>query len=229
MKPLRTLGIVALVFTVGALLFWQLQPASQPLELPALAIDATAPAGRALLRDGEGLADYPGLTTAFQVQEHGSWCGVASSVAVLNARGASLTQSGFFTPKATAVRAKWQVNTRGMTLGDLAGMLRAHGALVQVHYAKDTTEQQFRKAIASNLSQAGDWLIVNYDRRVMNEAGGGHMSPLAAWDEDTDRVLLLDTAAYKYPPHWVPVTTLFAAMQSVDADSGRSRGWVVVR
>jgi glutathione gamma-glutamylcysteinyltransferase len=41
-------------------------------------------------------------------------------------------------------------------------------------------------------------------------------------------VLLLDTASYKYEPHWVPVDRLFAAMNTVDSESGKSRGWVAV-
>lgn len=35
-------------------------------------------------------------------------------------------------------------------------------------------------------------------------------------------------ARYKYPPAWVSAQALFTAMQTVDSDSGLSRGWLVV-
>jgi hypothetical protein len=37
-------------------------------------------------------------------------------------------------------------------------------------------------------------------------------------------VLILDVARFKYPPHWVSLPTLFAAMQTIDSASQRSRG-----
>jgi glutathione gamma-glutamylcysteinyltransferase len=40
--------------------------------------------------------------------------------------------------------------------------------------------------------------------------------------------LVLDTARFKYPPHWLPVELLFAAMQC-DLDSGETRGWMLLR
>jgi hypothetical protein len=71
-------------------------------------------------------------------------------------------------------------------------------------------------------------VIVNYDRAVLGQNGSGHVSPIGAYDEETDSVLVLDVARYKYPPVWVPFSTMFDAMQSVDTGSNRSRGIVVV-
>jgi hypothetical protein len=149
-------------------------------------------------------------------------------VTVLNASGASLTQDGLFTAEATAVRSWWRVTFSGMPLADLAGLLAAHGRHAVPRFAEVESVDAFRAALAANLAAAGDWLVVNYDRRVLGEAGGGHISPVSAWDRERDMVLLLDTASYKYPPHWVPVDRLFAAMDTPDSESGRSRGWVEV-
>jgi hypothetical protein len=41
--------------------------------------------------------------------------------------------------------------------------------------------------------------------------------------------LLLDVARFKYPPHWVPLSTLFAATEDVDPESQRSRGWLMLQ
>ena len=44
----------------------------------------------------------------------------------------------------------------------------------------------------------------------------------------SDQALVLDTARFKYPPHWMPVELLFAAMQERDADTGAARGWLML-
>jgi hypothetical protein len=51
---------------------------------------------------------------------------------------------------------------------------------------------------------------------------------LAAYDRDSDKVLILDTAGYKYPPTWVPVDLLFSAMSMTDTSSGETRGFLEV-
>lgn len=66
-----------------------------------------------------------------------------------------------------------------------------------------------------------------YQRELLGQDRVGHISPLAAYDRD--KVLILDTAAHKYPPTWAPVERLFAAMQTVDGSSGKMRGYVEVR
>ena len=35
---------------------------------------------------------------------------------------------------------------------------------------------------------------------------------LGAYHAGSDSVLVLDVARFKYPPHWVPIPTLFSAM-----------------
>ena len=65
-------------------------------------------------------------------------------------------------------------------------------------------------------------------RTGVGEVGGGHMSPIAAFDETTDRVLIADVSRYKYPPVWATLASVFNAMNTTDVGSGMSRGWVVL-
>ena len=60
----------------------------------------------------------------------------------------------------------------------------------------------------------------------MCSAGDGHFSPLGGYHELEDMVLILDTARFKYPPHWVPLAQLYQAMASVDAVTGKARGFI---
>lgn len=198
------------------------------LELPDHSVALKSETGQNLL-SGASSADHPALSQSFQVQQKGSWCGVASAVTVLNANGGNLTQGRFFTEEVTDVRPWWATTFAGMPLGDLAGMLEAHGADATVKHARASTEEAFRTSLKSNMNDSSNWLIVNYDRGVLGEKGGGHISPVSAYSAEKNMVLLLDTARYKYPFHWVPVSLLFKAMKTSDSETDQSRGWVVVR
>lgn len=204
-------------------------PTSDPQPLPAelVALDTTD--GQALLASAVK-ADHAALERAYQAQEKRSWCGVASAVVTLSAlRGTPMRQSDLFNiEEAGAVRSWWQVTLGGMPLVDLAGLLRAHAVRADVHHA-DEGVAAFRAALRRNLATPGDYLIVNWRRDLIGMDGQvGHLSPVSAYDEASDRVLILDVAAHLYPKTWVAVDRLFAAMDTVDGDGGRRRGWVEV-
>ncbi|KAJ9463263.1 Glutathione gamma-glutamylcysteinyltransferase 3 [Diplonema papillatum] len=71
-------------------------------------------------------------------------------------------------------------------------------------------------------------LVVSYSRKQFAQTGDGHFSPLAAYHAGEDAVLIMDVARFKYPPHWVKVTELYAAMQRLDPDTGKARGYVIL-
>jgi hypothetical protein len=153
---------------------------------------------------------------------------VASGVAVLGALGVQVTQQRYFSDAAAEVRPRWRVALTGMTLDALGGLLEAHGAAVAVHHADSFDAGDFREVVVRNLAQPGDYLIVNYQRQSLGQVGGGHISPLAAYDADSDMVLVVDTAANRYPQSWVPLEALVAAMATVDSETQAMRGYVEV-
>src|SRR5690606_8976967 len=59
--------------------------------------------------------------------------------------------------------------------------------------------------------------------------GGGHFSPVGGFHAASDHALILDVARFKYPPHWVPVPALYAAMEASDEATARPRGWIALR
>ena len=207
----------------------------------AALIPLAEPAGMELLVRSRERADYGPLAGQFVTQENLAYCGIASAVMVLNSLAVPApavagygtyrfwTQANVFDPPATSafVRPE-QVAREGMTLEQLDGMLSSHGMVVARHYGDQLSLGQFRSLLRRNLSQPGDRMLVNYDRKVVGQAGGGHISPLAAYNALSDRVLILDVARYRYPSLWVPVAELWRAMGTVDASSGRSRGLVTV-
>jgi len=233
LKPLRlaTVGVAALAAAAAAA--WAVAirtPSLHRLPLPDELVPFDSDAGRNLLEPAF-IADHGPLSRSFESQVRRAYCGVASSVVVLNAlRGSNaLTQSSFFTPAAARVRTQLQVTFGGMTLAELADLLRAHGAEVMTYFASDTTLDDFRSVAQRNLATSGDFVLVNYERAALGQVRVGHISPLAAYNPQTDRFLILDVAAYRYPPVWVSAQSLWEAMNTRDRTSERTRGCAVVR
>lgn len=229
----KALKIIALTLFLlpaafAGYVWWKLQPQVQNLPLPAHLVAIDSAQGRVYLTSADSVADFPELANAFQVQELISFCGVASAVTVLNAMGNNTTQGDFFTSEVSQVRSRMQVALGGMSLIDLDGLLSAHQVDTELTHGDTITLKEFRNSIESNLSQEGDFLLVNYQREVLGQGRVGHISPVAAYDSASDRVLIMDTASYKYPYTWVPVELLFAAMQETDTATGRARGYIEI-
>ncbi len=207
-------------------------PSPDLLPLAEGLISIASSSGQALLAEKRYIADYGRLIQNFESQSRPAFCGVASSVVVLNAlrsAGPRVTQSTFFTDAASKVRSSLQVTFAGMSLAQLGDLLRAHGLEVTLYYASDTSVDAFRAIARENLRTSGDFVLVNYQRAVLGQGEIGHISPLAAYNAATDRFLILDVAAYKYPPAWVSTAALWNAMNTVDSSSDRTRGFVVVK
>ena len=154
--------------------------------------------------------------------------GVATGVTVLGAFGRESDQWDFFTSDASKVRSRFEVTFGGMSLPDLEGLFEAHGIDATRTHAADSSVDAFRAVLNRNLANSDDYLIVNYQRELLGQRQVGHISPVAAYDAETDSVLILDTAAHKYPHTWVPVGMLFDAMSAVDSATGKSRGYLEV-
>lgn len=211
-----------------------------PVKTPLVAFDSEA--GRALLKTSDYQSDFYSLIQYFVTQKNLAYCGVASSVMVLNALEIRrphtppfapyrlFTQTNFFTPAVEKVVSAKQVGFRGMTLSQLGDMLNTFsGVSATVYHADKSSEGLFKIMALAALKGQGAFIIVNIERAAMGETGGGHMSPLGAYDAQSDRFLLLDVSRYKYPPVWVTSKSLWAAMRTQDKASGQMRGFVVIK
>ena len=118
---------------------------------------------------------------------------------------------------------------QGITLDQMGALLAVQPVVAAVRHASDSNVDTFRTEAASYLAQPGHFVLVNYFRNALGQQKGGHFSPLAAYDRETDRFMILDVARYKYPPVWVKAEELFAAMNTTDSDNqDRSRGYVLI-
>jgi hypothetical protein len=214
---------------------------SQTLSLSSNLINFNSDIGKNLLLTSRAREDFFPLSMQFITQNNQAYCGVASIVMVLNGLGIPapdapeyspyrvFTQENFFSNENTkAVITPEKVSRQGMTLEELGGLIASYDVDVKVYHAGDTSLEEFRTLAAKNLKQKGNFIIVNYLRREINQERGGHISPLAAYNEQTDRFLIMDVSRYKYPPVWVKTAELWKAMNTVDSVSGKTRGFVFV-
>jgi hypothetical protein len=212
-------------------------PAVETPALPPGLVDAGSTEGRRLLHAAAVASARTGLDQLaphFVAQSRRGFCGVASAVMVVNALlqpRPAVTQAGFFGWSLEGLRANLAVTSGGMTLEELASFLRARGLQVQVVHAErsNAAAKAFRLAASAALRDPRRVVLVNYDRRALGQQGAGHISPLGAYDPASDRLLVLDVAAHRYPPTWVGLGALWAAMATIDGDSGKMRGYLLVR
>ena len=213
--------------------------APQALAAP---IPLREPAGQELLFRSDARADYGPLSQDFETQANLAYCGVATLVVVLNSLGVPApavpgyagyrfwTQENVFGGPGgdRFVRAE-RVRQEGMTLAQLHGWSSDHGLVVRRFHGDQLSLEQFRRLLREGLNDPQDRLVVNYLRTGIGQKGGGHISPIAAYDSGSDRVLILDVARYRYPAVWVKTGALWQSMGEIDRDSGQSRGLLILR
>jgi hypothetical protein len=214
---------------------------AETLPLPQNLVGAATDSGEALLIDADAREAYFSLASNFLTQKNQAYCGVASIVMVLNAMQLpapvvpefdpyrTFTQDNVLDARTEAVLPREVIMKKGMTLDQIGGLLSLQPVTVEVHHAADSSLDAFRGKAREYLAKPDHFVIVNYLRKAIGQEKGGHISPLAAFDVESDRFLILDVARYKYPPVWVKASELFAAMNTQDADNqNKTRGFVLV-
>ncbi len=215
--------------------------------------------------------DFFKLANHFESQNNKIYCGVASSVIVLNAlrvrHGSKqgkkpkadsvltkedrqyipaifspyferYTQDNIFTPQAKskleilgkplkqegASEAKRDV---GLQLEQLKQLLEAHDLKVVKRVANEQNSLAlFRQEVKANLASAHDYVLVNYHRKTLKQEGGGHISPLGAYDAQSDSVLVMDVNSNKADWVWVSLALLYASMATFD--TVENRGYLLI-
>lgn len=115
----------------------------------------------------------------------------------------------------------------GFQLWQLQDLLEQHGLKVMKKVASEThTLEGFRQDVKQNLATKDDYILVNYTRKTLQQKGGGHISPLGAYDESSDSVLIMDVNSNKADWLWVPLDLLYASMATFDTIE--NRGYLLI-
>ncbi|KAG8468007.1 hypothetical protein KFE25_007059 [Diacronema lutheri] len=211
-------------------------------ELPAPAIAFSSVEGRALFR--EALADgtmesfFP-LAEQLHTQAEPSFCGLATLVVVLNALAVDpgIVWKGpwrwYHEGALDCCKPVELIKQDGIDLDEFVCLARCQGvgaSLTRADGHEGAALDNFRAAIDTHARSTGvsRALVVAYTRKGLGQTGDGHFSPIGGYHRARDLCLILDTARFKYPPHWVPVQSLWRAMSLIDESTQRPRGYVEI-
>jgi glutathione gamma-glutamylcysteinyltransferase len=198
--------------------------------------------GRELFKESldDGLLEsYFPLSEQFTTQSHPAFCGIGSLTMALNSllldpqRVWQGIWRWFDESMLDCCVSHEVIKLKGITIPKLACLARCNGAEATLKYATEVTMEEFRQDIIRVSSQAIDdmkreVIIVAYNRPVVNQTGSGHYSPIGGYNRRSDMVLIMDVARFKYPPHWIPLELLYDAMKSIDQETNKSRGYILI-
>jgi hypothetical protein len=151
---------------------------------------------------------------------------------------ARYTQGTFFDEKFEAVkpRAVFFGSPRpdgsvdpGIQLPQLHRVLLEHGLDSRLRIVSDPGDEPARREeLVRSMRSPGEYVIVSYSREALGQKGGGHFSPLGAYDEVSDSFLVMDVNPnYGRCWVWAPSCRLFASMRTKDRDG--FRGFLLAR
>ena len=215
-------------------------PAKKDVKITGAYVTLVSDEGRLRIERSKFRADFVPLMATFDTQERQTLCSVATGVTILNALPIErpvdpkyapyryFTQANYFNERIEAIIDRSTTLRIGQTLQQAAAVMAAHGAVTKAYHAGDSSVDAFRRIAKANMGTRNDFVAVNFRRNHIGQPPGAHFSPLAAYDEASDSFLVLDVARYKFPPVWVTAADLFDAMNTLDTDSGKTRGFIVV-
>jgi len=210
----------------------------------------SSPEGRQLFAEALNagyMQNFFFLAEQFSTQDEPTYCGLTTLAMVLNTLRIDPMQTWkgvwrWFNEqmlsrcKSAEMYGPEKVREEGITFDLFKQLAVCHGAKVAARRAPSVTDaphactdfaEAFRTAVlAVTQSQARECLIVCYSREHLGQSGAGHFSPIGGYHKDSDSVLILDVARFKYPPHWAALEDVAMAMRDIDPYTGRPRGFL---
>jgi hypothetical protein len=262
---------LSLILDVGYIDFVQAKAAKEPKTLTVELIPWGSDEGIQRFASAEFKVDFFKLANFFEAQNNSIYCGVASSVIVLNALRVRNEEKQNNLPKADSVLTKADLEyipiiyspffnrytqdnifnekakskleilgkpiknqetgkekrDGGLQLAQLQKLLASHDLQVIKKVADDKlSANDFRKDLKTNLANKDDYILVNYTRKTLDQEGGGHISPIGAYDSRSDSVLVMDVNSNKADWVWVAVDLLYASMATFDTIE--NRGYLLI-
>ncbi|XP_021888573.1 glutathione gamma-glutamylcysteinyltransferase 1-like [Carica papaya] len=201
------------------------------------AIDFASSEGKQLfieaIQDGT-MEGFYRLISFFQTQSEPAYCGLASLSMVLNALAIDPGRKWkgpwrwFDESMLDCCEPLEKVKEKGISFGKLVCLAHCAGAKVEAFRTNHSTIDNFRSHVLRCSISDDCHVISSYHRGTFKQTGTGHFSPIGGYHAKRDMALILDVARFKYPPHWVPLTLLWEAMDSVDGTTEQRRGFMLI-
>ncbi|XP_077990903.1 uncharacterized protein LOC144445235 [Glandiceps talaboti] len=182
----------------------------------------------------------PAIIQLFAKQTHRTFCAIQTAVIAMNAMEGTLQETDgeqffkegtfFDSSLINGTIEKSTVEKQGCTLKEMANLYQAFGYDVSMYYAGDSNVDEFRQVAMETLlhSDCQGTVIINYHMGTLGQGlFYGHVSPLAAYHKETDRLLLMDVWP-ETEEIWATTADLFRSMNTIDNASNKTRGFLTV-
>ena len=160
----------------------------------------------------------------FEFQRNPSFCGPASVANLLRSVGVGATQTQVV--DGTRYEPWFNILVGGLTIDELADLLTLR-LNAPVRIIRNPTLAEFR-ALMRQSNDPAVRIIANFHRGPLFGRGHGHFSPILAYLEQDDLVLVGDVNR-DYRPFLVSSERLWRATDTIDRETGLERGLIVTR
>jgi hypothetical protein len=197
--------------------------------------------------------DFWALIGYYVPQQNDYSCSAASVSMILNAARARLhktSEDALVTQKtllekiqvenwAQRLSAEGWKGSHGTSLDELARVteasFKAFGfpqvKVKTVHVDRSSAEMKSRlvKDLIENEASATNFILANFNQRsYTDDSDAGHIAPVAAYDSQKGRVLVLDPDRQWYEPYWVSVDVFLKGLATKDSGGKAYRGYLLI-
>ncbi|KAK6170158.1 hypothetical protein SNE40_018622 [Patella caerulea] len=205
--------------------------------LPETCISFSSNEGKTLFKEALSsghLACYFKLAAQFRTQDDPNVCGLSTLVMVLNALEIDPGQIWkgpwrWYHERMLICCTPLQiVQQNGINFNRFKCIASCNNLNVRSTRADDLLDvSSFREVVKTYTKQDEAFVVLSYTRKLLGQIGDGHFSPIGGYHPDRDMILIMDTARFKYPSHWVPLPLLFNSMKKLE-ETGQPRGFMVL-
>lgn len=216
--------------------------------LPSHLIGLSSPKGRQMLLEALSASQdydspYWSLSEHFQNQSDPAFCGITTLVMVLNSmsvdpqirwRGGWRYFGSEDVLLSKCCISAERIRRAGITMEEFNQLAKCQGVRVIMKRPNGpNTINEFRHDLriacaAGQGNSSATKLVCSFSRAALGQTGDGHFSPIGAYHAESDSVLVMDVARFKYPPYWASLEDLYQAMQPIDEATQKSRGWFLL-
>ncbi len=222
--------------------------APSPYSKKIVAVPFDSPEGITIFERSKHKKAFFKLAPHYSPQQTITTCGISSGVIILNTIYANegktppISLSGSYFDEANntiegefiwteenflaAVEGNYVL---GVALNQLSDILKLQGLKVTAHSAASSNKEdieRFRRQVKTLMENPVSYMIANYSLTLYLKDGGGHFSPVAAYEEASDSVLILDTWAGTNSWVWVKLEDFYKSMNTIADDT--FRGYLLI-
>ncbi|KAI9144941.1 Phytochelatin synthase-domain-containing protein [Paraphysoderma sedebokerense] len=207
-------------------------------QLPPTCVDFSSPKGKQLFKkalEENNMESYFKLAGQFTTQSEPAFCGLGTLCMVLNALEVDPQRQWkgpwrwFDDSMLDCCRALEEIKQTGITIAEFGCLARCNGLTAKVLRADKVTKDKFHQDIIRTSQTPDEILCVSFHRGTLQQTGMGHFSPVGGYCAEEQMVLILDVARFKYPSYWVSVDLLWEALLPQDPDTGKPRGYTILK